>query len=116
MTNRYLTENNTRNVFSFNLKLEATKKVLGDHAEYKLFSEYNYYFDDDNIGAVLRCRFILDQSLNLNLIRKVTFGPYVRYFSLSRRSIDESLSQTIIGFNLMYSEFLETKIRCPLGY
>lgn len=113
MTNRYLTETGTRNVFGFNLKLEAAKKVLGDHAEYKLFSEYSYFFDDDIAGADLRSRFILDQSLNLNVVRKVTFGPYLRYFSLSRKSIDESLSQIIIGFNLTYSDFWKPKYGKP---
>ena len=113
MINRYLTETLIRNVFGFNLKLEAAKKVLGDQAEYKLFSEYSYYFDDDNAGADLRSRFILDQSLNLNVVRKVTFGPYLRYFSLSRRSIDESLSQTITGFTLTYSDFWKPKYSTP---
>lgn len=108
-TNNYLTDTDNRNVLGFNVKAEATRNVFSEKIQYKLGTEYTYFFNDDSPSADLRSRFLLDQSLNMNVVTKVTFGPYLRYFSLTRRSVDEAVNQTIIGINLTYTDFWKPK-------
>lgn len=109
MVNRYLTGSVPRNVTGANLKLEADRPLGKGGVQYKASLDYSYFFDDDSVTAGLRSRFILDQSLNLNVARQTTFGPYIKYFSLSRNNVDENLDQTMIGVTLTYSDFWKPK-------
>ncbi len=113
LINKYLTESNPRTVTGAGYKFEISKRVFNSNAEYKLLSEYRYFFDDDDPVADVRSRFVLDQSFNLNITNKISFGPYFRYFSLTRKSVNESVSQNMVGVNLTYSDFWKPKYRTP---
>jgi len=113
LINKYLTESNPRTVTGAGYRFDIGKRVLNNVAEYKLFSEYRYFFDDDDPVADIRSRFVIDQSFNLNITNKISFGPYFRYFSMARKSVNESVSQNMIGVNLTYSDFWKPKYRTP---
>ncbi|MCC2679961.1 MAG: hypothetical protein K0R29_2537 [Pseudobdellovibrio sp.] len=113
LINKYLTESNPRTVTGAGYRFEIGKRVLNNVAEYKLFSEYRYFFDDDDPVADIRSRFVLDQSFNLKITNKISFGPYFRYFSLTRKSVNESIYQNMIGVNLTYSDFWKPRYRTP---
>lgn len=113
LINKYMTDSNPRTVTGAGFKFEASKQVFTDQAEYKINSEYRYFFDDDDPVADIRSRLVFDQSFNLNITDKISFGPYFRYFSLTRKSLNETVSQNVIGVNLTYSDFWKPKYRTP---
>jgi hypothetical protein len=113
LVNKYLTESNPHSALGAGFKFEASKRFINDLAEYKVVSDYRYFFEDDAADADIRNRFVLDQSFNLNITNKISFGPYFRYLTLTRKSVEASVNQNVIGVNLTYSDFWKPKYRTP---
>ncbi len=93
-----------RNATGVNLRFELGSAFFENQAQYKASCDYRYFFDyKDSLNADLASRLSLDQSFEFNLSNKISFGPFLKYLSLNRKIVNETVNQTLVGINFNYT-------------
>lgn len=104
MVENQLAEGNERQALGANLRFELGSAVYEKQAQYRAYFDYRYFFDDnDSTNADLRSRLSLDQYFDLKFMDQLAFGPFFKYFSLTRKTVNETVNQTVIGVSLSYT-------------
>lgn len=105
MHEKRFTTDSERNLLGLNSKIEIQKYLFEGRANYRSDIEYRYFFDDNSDNnSDLRSRFVWDQYFDLKVFGGLTFGPFLKYFSLTRKTVNESTQQVMVGVSLNFSK------------
>lgn len=104
MIEKQLAEGDKRQAVGANLRFELGSSFYEKQAQYRAYFDYRYFFnDDDTTNADLRSRLSFDQYFDLKLLGELSFGPFFKYFSLTRKTVNETVNQTVVGVSLNYT-------------
>ncbi len=104
MIKKQLATGDERQALGANLRFELGSAVYNNQAQYRAYFDYRYFFDDDDTtNADLRSRLSFDQYFDLKFLDQLSFGPFFKYFSLTRKTVNETVNQTVLGVSLSYT-------------
>ena len=99
-----LTTGREKNQRGLSAKAEIQKVLKDGTALLKSELDYRFYFNDDSdSGEDLRSRLVLDTYFDYKLNHKLSFGPYLKIYSIQGKTFNETLNQTLIGINFNFS-------------
>ncbi len=98
------------NLMGFSSRVEISKSLFDGTNTYRSDIEYRYFFDGVNdLSSDLRSRFSWDQYYDLKVFDNLTFGPFLKYYSLTKQSVQETTSQVLVGVSLNFSNMWKSK-------